>query len=82
MSQVYKQPSPEDSDAFLEGKRSVRLPLAYNDVVTIKEGERKGQYGWIVGLVESEPEPRYTVELSSGQGDLYLRLSEIELQKE
>jgi len=82
MKIVFVAPSRQESDAFPEGKRSVDLPLAYNDVVAIKEGDRKGQRGWIVSLVESEPEPRYTVELCSGEGDLFLRLSEIELLKE
>ena len=74
-------PSDEDEDAFYAGKRSARIPLVLNDIVAIKAGERKGQLGWIVSLAESTPEARYTVELCSGQGDLYLRASELELQK-
>jgi hypothetical protein len=66
MKFIFTPPSPEESDAFFESKRSSKLPLAYNDIVTIREGERKGQSGWIVSLVESTPEPRYTVELCSG----------------
>ncbi|HLP08614.1 MAG TPA: hypothetical protein VK178_10640 [Opitutaceae bacterium] len=82
MNPKFEPVLPEDADAFYEGKRTARLLFAYNDHVLIKEGERKGQLGWIVSLVESMPEPRYTVELCSGQGDLYLRTSEIELSAE
>ena len=82
MMPKFEPPLREDADAFYEGKRTARLLFAYNDIVSIKDGDRKGQLGWVVSLVESQPEPRYTVELCSGQGDLYLRTSEIELREE
>ncbi len=82
MNTKFISPSEKDSDAFYQGERSEKFPLAYNDIVAVKEGPHRGEEGWIVGLVESEPEARYTVELCSGQGDLYLRLSEIEVIKQ
>jgi len=81
MPAKFTSPPDKDSDAFYEGRRSEKLPLAYNDIVSVKEGSHQGEEGWIVGLVESEPEARYTVELCSGRGDLYLRSSEIEVIK-
>jgi hypothetical protein len=81
MSAKFISPLEKDSDAFYQGQRSEKFPLAYNDIVAVKEGSHRGEEGWIVGLVESEPEARYTVELCSGRGDLYLRLSEIEVIK-
>jgi hypothetical protein len=77
MKSAFNIPKRQDTDAFYEGRRSERTPIVYNDTVAIKEGERKGQQGSVVGLVESEPEARYTVELFSGQGELHLRFSEL-----
>lgn len=65
----------------MQEKRSERLPLARNDIVSVNEGPHQGAEGWIVSLVESSPEPRYTVELCSGAGDLYLKLSEMTVIK-
>lgn len=80
MKPVFKAPPDNVSEAFYAGKRSAELPFVLNDVVAVKEGEKKGQLGWIVSLLEVAPEPRYTVELCSGQGDLWLRVSEVQLQ--
>jgi len=82
MNAEFKPAPEEETDAFYRGERTTRLPLSINDTVLIKNGDRKGQLGWVVSLEQSDPEPRYLVELCSGQGDLHLLISDIDLTKD
>jgi hypothetical protein len=81
MNAEFRPASQQETDAFYRGERTTRLPLAVNDTVLIKNGDRNGQIGWVVSLEQSDPEPRYLVELSSGEGDLHLPISAIEIKK-
>jgi len=80
MTTSFEIPQEADSQAFYQAQRSDRIPFVVNDIVVIKAGERKGERGWIVSLLTTQPETRYTVELCSGQGDLNLKATEVALE--
>ena len=57
-------------EAFYEGKRSDALPLAVNDVVTVKAGDKSGAPAWVISLEEEAPEPKYLVEYEDGSDEI------------
>ena len=48
------------------------VQFALNEPVVVIAGAHAGSLGAIVSLVTLDPEPVYTVELSSGRGDVHL----------
>jgi hypothetical protein len=60
-------------DAFYESKRSPALPLAVNDVVTV----RGGANAWVISLEQEAPEAKYLIEYEDGSDEV-LPLSSLE----
>ena len=56
-------------DPWLAGDPIPGVCFAHNSVVQIKDGPLAGEEGWLVAL-QLGPDPIYTVELSSGGGDV------------
>ena len=56
-------------DPWVLGQPLPNVTLAYNSQVEIVAGPYAGKKGWLVALVPSA-DPLYTVELTSGGGDV------------
>lgn len=63
---------------FYEARRCERFPLAVNDIVRLREGDRSGAVAVMVSLEEDGAEPKYLVEFPDGNTDLQ-PLSNLEL---
>ncbi len=63
--------------AFYEGQRSERYPLAVNDVVSVKTGERSGARAWVISIQSEDSDPMYLVEYDDGS-DQVVPLSRID----
>ena len=60
----------EARDAFYETKRSEHLPLAVNDVVTVKEGRKSDSRARVISHEALAPEPKYLVEYDDGSDEI------------
>jgi hypothetical protein len=58
-----------NEDDWFKGNPLPGITLAYNSIAQIISGEHAGETGWLVA-VEPGPDPIYTVELRSGDGDV------------
>ena len=59
-------------DAFYEAKRTEMLPLAVNDVVTVREGTKSGARASVISLESLPPEAKYLVEYEDGSDQIVL----------
>ncbi|MFT3781051.1 MAG: hypothetical protein QM790_03480 [Nibricoccus sp.] len=57
-------------EAFYEARRTDELPLAVNDVVTVKEGRKVGARAWTIALEFVTPEPKYLIEYEDGSDEI------------
>lgn len=62
-------------DRWLAGERIEGVLFGRGDTVSIAGGERAGERGTIVLLLDLAPEPLYLVELAAGRRDLKVRQS-------
>lgn len=53
-------------DDFHETRRTPKLPLAINDVVSVTHGERIKSRAWVISIYEENPVPVYLVEFDDG----------------
>jgi len=58
---------PEIVDHWMAGDLPAGVKFALNDPVEIRFGSRRGATGAVISLIGLEPEPRYLVELASGE---------------
>lgn len=69
-----------DREAFYEGKRTVSLPLAVNDVVTVVAGRKPGVKACVISLVNVQPSPSYLVEYGDDGSDEIVPLGNLLLE--
>jgi hypothetical protein len=60
----------EARDAFFEARRTESLPLAYNDIVTVTEGSRRGDRAWVISLESLPPQATYLIEFEHGSDEI------------
>ena len=60
----------EARDAFYEAQRTDLLPLAVNDVVTVREGIKCEARAWVISIESLPPEARYLVEYDDGSEEI------------
>ena len=59
--------APDTVDRWMAGDLPTGVRFALNEPVEIRFGARRGTKGCVISLVGLEPEPRYLVELGSGE---------------
>ena len=57
----------QHTDSWFSGEVVAGARFRLNDSVRVLTGQHAGQIGAVVSLLALEPEPRYTVETSSGR---------------
>ena len=57
-------------DAFYEAKRTEILPLAVNDVVTVRKGRKSGARAWVISLESLPPESKYLIDYEDGSDEI------------
>ena len=60
----------EVHEAFYSATRSIRFPLAVNDVVTVSKGRRPGEKAAVISIQAIEPSVAYLVEYGDGSDDV------------
>jgi len=69
----------ELAQRFLNRESIPGVYFQHNDRVRIASGEHLGKIGWLVTVLQLEPEPKYVVELESGHD---AKVLQSELRKE
>jgi hypothetical protein len=59
--------SKETQDGFYSGNKTEKMRYTINDPVELISGNNEGEKGSVISIIESEPEFKYLVELSTGK---------------
>jgi hypothetical protein len=60
----------EVEDRWYAGDRIEGVNFYFNDAVLIADGSHSGEGGTVISLLDLKSEPKYIVELGSGDGDI------------